>query len=82
MNIDELQHDFLWGGVGDEFEFHFVNWTKICEPTQCGGLGIRNLLTFNQALLGKWLRWFAMEREALWQSMLEKNYGCIWDTWA
>lgn len=55
LNIDELQHDFLWGGVGDEFEFHFVNWTKICEPTQCGGLGIRNLLTFNQALLGKWL---------------------------
>jgi len=54
-HIDELQHDFLWGVVGDEFEFHFVNWTKICEPTQCGGLGIRNLLTFNQALLGKWL---------------------------
>lgn len=41
--------------AGDKFEFHFVNWTKICEPTQCGGLGVRNLLTFNQALLGKWL---------------------------
>jgi hypothetical protein len=23
--IDKVQRDFLWGGIGDEFEFHLVN---------------------------------------------------------
>ena len=27
---------------------------KICESTKSGGLGIKNLVVFNQALLGKW----------------------------
>jgi hypothetical protein len=24
-HIEKLQCDFLWGGIGDEFKFHFVN---------------------------------------------------------
>lgn len=27
---------------------------KICESTQSGGLGIKDLVVFNQALVGKW----------------------------
>jgi hypothetical protein len=29
--------------------------SNICSPKQSGGLGVRNLIKFNQALLGKWL---------------------------
>jgi hypothetical protein len=46
---------FLWGGIGEEFKFHLVNWSKVCSPISNGGLGIRNLRIFNKALLGKWL---------------------------
>jgi hypothetical protein len=53
--IESVQYDFLWGGVGEEFKFHLVNWRKVCSPIQEGGLGIRNLRCFNCALLGKWL---------------------------
>jgi hypothetical protein len=28
--LEKLQRDFLWGGVGDEFKFHLVNWSKVC----------------------------------------------------
>lgn len=28
--IEKLQRDFLWGGVGEEFKFHLVSWSKIC----------------------------------------------------
>ena len=53
--IARLQRDFLWGGLGDEPKFHLVDWSRVCSPLSSGGLGIRNLRTFNFALLGKWL---------------------------
>ena len=53
--IAMLQRDFLWGDLGDEPKFHLVDWSLVCSPLSSGGLGIRNLRTFNFALLGKWL---------------------------
>jgi hypothetical protein len=50
--IEKLHRDFLWGGIGEEFKFHLVNWAKVCSPISSGGLGIRNLRIFNMALLG------------------------------
>jgi hypothetical protein len=41
--------------MGEEFKFHLVSWSKVCTPISEGWLGIRNLLMFNRALLGKWL---------------------------
>jgi hypothetical protein len=42
------------GGKNDEVKFHLVEWEKVCSPIDEGGLGIRNVRRFNQALLGKW----------------------------
>jgi hypothetical protein len=53
--LEKVQRDFLWGGLNEEHKFHLVKWAHICSPRQEGGLGIRNLRTFNLALLGKWL---------------------------
>ena len=52
--IEKLQCDFLWGGVGEEFKYHLVKWSKVCSPLLAGGLGLRKLVDFNRALLGKW----------------------------
>ena len=65
--IARLQRDFLWGGLGDEPKFHLVDWSMVCTPLASGGLEIRNLRTFNVALLGKWLWRFGHERDALWR---------------
>jgi hypothetical protein len=32
-----------------------MSWFMVCIPILEGGLGIRNLMLFNCALLGKWL---------------------------
>ena len=49
---------FLWGGMGDEFKHHLVGWDMVLTPIANGGLGFRKLVTFNQALLGKWFMLF------------------------
>ena len=79
--IEKIQRDFLWEGMGGEFKYHLVNWDRVCTPIQCGGLGIRNLVTFNQALLGKWLWRYATEREALWRKIVELKYGSMRGGW-
>ena len=40
-----------------------------------GGLGIRNLRRFNQALLEKWLWRLWTEKEHLWRRFIEAKYG-------
>jgi hypothetical protein len=45
--IEKLQRDFLWGGIGEEFKYHLVRWDKVCSPIAEGGLGMKNLRTFN-----------------------------------
>jgi hypothetical protein len=71
----------LWGGIGEEFKFHLVNWSKVCSPISSGGLGIRNLRIFNKALLGKWLWRYVHEREAWWKSVVDAKYGSSWNGW-
>ena len=62
--IEKLHCNFLWGGLGEEFKYHLVKWSKVCTPIKEGRFGIRNLLVFNHALLGKWLWCYGVERDA------------------
>ena len=79
--IEKLQRDFLWGGLGEEYKYNLVSWSKVCSPISEGGLGIRNLRLANQALLGKWLWHYATERGAWWKAVVEAKYGCNWGRW-
>uniref|UniRef100_A0A2N9GE37 Reverse transcriptase domain-containing protein n=1 Tax=Fagus sylvatica TaxID=28930 RepID=A0A2N9GE37_FAGSY len=79
--LEKLQRHFLWSGLGEEFKYHLVSWSKICEPISSGGLAIRNLGRFNQALLGKWLWRYGTEPEALWRRVVDVKYGSLWGGW-
>jgi hypothetical protein len=79
--IEKLYRDFLWGGIGEEFKFHLVSWAKVCSPISEGGLGIRNLRTFNRALLGKWLWRYVHEREAWWRVVVDAKFGSMGGGW-
>ena len=51
-----------------------MNWAQICSPIKSSGLGVRNLIQLNQALLEKWLWQYATNREAPWKLVIEAKY--------
>ena len=34
--IEQLQRNFLWGGLGDDSKRQLVNWSKVCSPPVWG----------------------------------------------
>jgi hypothetical protein len=79
--LEKLQRDFLWGGIGDEFKFHLVNWHTICSSKVSGGLGVINMIKFIRALIGKWLWRFALKRDALWRKVVDIKYRSMRGGW-
>ena len=47
----------------------------MCLPVEMGGFGIRSVVSFNQALLGKWLWRFGHEVSHLWLQVISTKYS-------
>jgi hypothetical protein len=52
-----------------------VNWNRVCTPIAQGGLGVRDLIFFSKAMLGKWLWRFGVEDSKFWRCVLAAKYG-------
>ena len=59
-----LQRNFLWGSESDNRKIAWVSLEKICLPKESGGLGIKDIRVFNEALLSKW-RWLLFHQQDL-----------------
>ncbi|KAF1874954.1 hypothetical protein Lal_00007570 [Lupinus albus] len=78
LDAEFLERRFLWenkrGGKG----IAWVAWDMVCKPKELGGLGVKDLLHFNHALLGKW-RWRRLQdNEAFWVQVIDSKYGSEW----
>lgn len=65
-----------FGGGGDEEKrkIPWVAWDDICKSKNGGGLGVKNLKFFNEALFGKW-RWNLFHQEGgLWREVFISKY--------
>ena len=65
----------MWGSYEGSFKYPLVACDKVCSPVERGGLGIRNVVSFNQALLGNWLWRFGHEATHLWRRVISTKYG-------
>jgi len=52
----KIQQRFLWEGGMEQRKIAWVKLETVCLPKEKGDLGIKDIRTFNKALLGKW-RW-------------------------
>ncbi|KAL5178394.1 putative ribonuclease H protein [Glycine soja] len=70
-----VQRRFLWGRAVDHNKIAWVKWDTVCLPKEEGGLGIKDINTFNLALLAKW-KWSLFQQQGdLWARVLESKYG-------
>ena len=67
--------NFLWESSEGSFKYPLVAWEKVCLPVEMGGLGLRSVVSFNQALLGKWLWRYGHEVSHLWRRLISTKYG-------
>ncbi|XP_019465435.1 PREDICTED: uncharacterized protein LOC109363636 [Lupinus angustifolius] len=73
--LTNLRMRFLWGNKIGSKGIAWVSWLEVCKPKSLGGLGVRDLVRFNEALLGKW-RWCRIQdKEALWVKVINSKYG-------
>ncbi|KAG6665487.1 hypothetical protein CIPAW_02G164600 [Carya illinoinensis] len=79
--IEKTIRAFLWGGLGKEKKFHLVSWKTVCAPVTQGGLGVRDLRTFNKTLLGKWLWRYHLEGGSLRKEIIDARYGAALGGW-
>ncbi|XP_020266417.1 uncharacterized protein LOC109841906 [Asparagus officinalis] len=72
--VDKIRKNFLWTGKNISKPFKcLVNWKTVCLSKYEGGLGVKDLKLFNNALLSKWL-WKCLDRDSLIGTFLHHLY--------
>lgn len=61
-----IKKDFLWGGAEGDNKNPWVRCDKVFRAKEDGGLGVRNLDSFNKALLGNWRGRLIIESKNMW----------------
>lgn len=71
--LDYYRSRFFWQCDEHKKKYRLAKWTILCKPKCEGSLGIIELDTLNNCLLGKWL-FKLFSEEGLWQDILRGKY--------
>ncbi|GLU15242.1 hypothetical protein SLE2022_317490 [Rubroshorea leprosula] len=64
--IDATCRNFIWCGKWNYNAMSLVAWDDVCVPRKEGGLGLKQLLHWNKAALGKLVWNICQHQESLW----------------
>ncbi|GJU17883.1 hypothetical protein Tco_1145849 [Tanacetum coccineum] len=64
--INGILKRYLWSNSESARGKAKVAWKQVCKPKDCGGLGVKDLEKWNEALLAKHLWNIASKKDSLW----------------
>ncbi|PKA58846.1 putative mitochondrial protein [Apostasia shenzhenica] len=72
--IESIIARFWWRDSSTSKGIHWCRWSEMCKPKALGGLGFKNLIIFNLALLGK--QWWRLhhDQNSLMYKVLKGRY--------
>ncbi|KAJ4754791.1 RNA-directed DNA polymerase (reverse transcriptase)-related family protein [Rhynchospora pubera] len=72
--MESLIAKFFWGKTDQMRYLSFVAWKKICQPFERGGLGVRQLEIFGDALFLKLVWAMISQDEKIWVQVCKGKY--------
>jgi hypothetical protein len=72
--INDAMARFWWGDTEERNRMHWFAWWKMCIPKNLGGMGFRDLHTFNMAMLAKQSWRLLSNPESLCARVLKAKY--------
>ncbi|XP_074301479.1 uncharacterized protein LOC141632875 [Silene latifolia] len=72
--IEKICRQYLWYGKDPKEHPALVSWEKICRPKKQGGLGFRDLHTWNIATIGMYVWWVQQKTDHLWVRWVHAVY--------
>jgi ribonuclease HI len=74
LEINSLMQKFWWGNQKKNSSIHWMSWSRMGLPKSRGGMGFRDLHSFNKALLAKqcWRLW--KEEDSITAKIMKCKY--------
>ncbi|KAJ3699752.1 hypothetical protein LUZ61_003457 [Rhynchospora tenuis] len=72
--INSLLAKFFWGKLDRERYLTFISWKRVCKPIESGGLGVKDIDNFGQALFLKLIWSLMADENKLWVKVCKSKY--------
>jgi hypothetical protein len=72
--ITDVISQFWWGDDDNHKKIHWKAWWKLCIPKKRGGMGSRDLESFNVAMLAKQVWRLLLDPESLFARVMRARY--------
>ncbi|XP_060972340.1 uncharacterized protein LOC133038266 [Cannabis sativa] len=81
-NIEAICRNFLWNAKAEYHGPGAIAWDFICQPKVAGGIGFKDIGSWNKAAMGKYIWAIANKEDSLWMRWINSVYLHNGDWWA